>query len=84
MMAISSAQTAKTGAVTMVAETLKGKFEPVATIPTQRGARTISANPEAHKLYLPFAEFAPAEAKGGKQGRPTAIPESFSILILGR
>jgi len=72
------------GTVTMVAETSKGKFEPIATIPSQRGARTISANPDAHKLYLPFAEFAPAETKGGKQGRPTPVPDSFSILVLGR
>ena len=72
------------GTVSMVAETSKGKFAPIATIPTQRGARTISADAEAHRLYLPFAEFAPAEAKGGKQGRPTPVPDSFSILVLGR
>jgi YVTN family beta-propeller protein len=72
--------------VTMVGETSPGKFEPVATIPTQRGARTIAVDQKAHKLYLPAAEFAPpAETKDGKKGRgPTAVPDSFHIVVVGR
>ena len=41
----------------MVGETSPGKFEPVATIQTTRGARTIAADQKAHKLYLPAAEY---------------------------
>ncbi len=72
--------------ITMVGETAPGKFEPVATIPTQRGARTIAADQKAHKLYLPSAEFAPpAEGKDGKKGRgPTAVPDSFHVVVVGR
>ena len=47
-----SARTARDGNITMVGETSPGKFEPVATIPTQRSARTIGADQKAHKLYL--------------------------------
>jgi YVTN family beta-propeller protein len=73
------------GTVTMVGETSPGKFEPVATIQTQRGARTIAADPKAHKLYLPTAELAPAtENKDGKKGRPQPIPDSFAIVVVGR
>jgi YVTN family beta-propeller protein len=74
------------GTITMVGETSPGKFEPVATIPTQRGARTIAADPKAHRLYLPTAEFGPAvESKDGKGGaRPQAIPDSFQIIVVGR
>src|SRR5215831_15109576 len=36
------------GTLTMVAETSPGKFSAVATIPTQRGARTIDVDPKAH------------------------------------
>ena len=73
------------GTITMVGETSPGKFEVVATIPTQRGARTIAADSKAHKLYLPAAEFGPpAEAKDGKKGRPSVLPDSFTIVIVGR
>ena len=73
------------GTITMVGETSPGKFEPVATIQTLRGARTIGADSKAHKLYLPDAEFGPAtEGKDGKKGRPQAIPDSFVIIVVGR
>jgi hypothetical protein len=69
----------------MVGETTPGKFEAVATIPTQRGARTIASDPKAHKLYLPAAEFGPpTEGKDGKKGRPSVLPDSFTIVVVGR
>ncbi len=69
------------GTITMVDD----KFQPVATIPTQRGARTIASDQKAHKLYLPAAEFGPpAPDKDGKKGRPQAIPDSFQIVVVGR
>ena len=74
------------GNVTMVGETAPGKFEVVATIPTQRSARTIAADPKAHKLYLPGAEYgdAPADTKDGKKGRPPVLPDSFMIMVVSR
>jgi YVTN family beta-propeller protein len=73
------------GNITMVGQTAPGKFETVATIPTQRGARTIAADQKAHKLYLPAAEFGPpTEDKDGKKGRPQVIPGSFEIVVVSR
>jgi DNA-binding beta-propeller fold protein YncE len=74
------------GTITMVGETSPGKFEVVATIPSQRSARTIASDPKAHKLYLPTAEIgtAPAESKDGKKGRPQMVPDSFAVLVVGR
>ncbi len=67
--------------ITMVDE----KFQPVATIPTTRGARTIAADQKGHKLYLPAAEFGPAGPdKDGKKGRPQPVPDSFQIVVVGR
>ena len=72
------------GTITMVGET-GGKYAPVATITTQRGARTIGADQKAHKLYLPTAEYGPPQAaKDGKAGRPQALPDSFQVLVVGR
>jgi DNA-binding beta-propeller fold protein YncE len=72
----------KDGTITMVGE-VGGKYVPVATITTQRGARTIGADQKAHKLYLPTAEYGPADAKTGGKG-PAAIPDSFEIIVVGR
>jgi YVTN family beta-propeller protein len=73
------------GTITMVGETSPGKFEAVATIPSQRSARTIAGDQKAHKLYLPAAEFGPPPAgSDGKKGRPPVIADSFMILVVGR
>jgi len=74
------------GNITMVGETSPGKFEPVATIQTQRLARTIAADQKAHKLYLPAAESGPpAVGKDGKQGKnPSVVADSFEIIVVGR
>jgi YVTN family beta-propeller protein len=72
------------GTITMVGETAPGKFEAVATIPSQRSARTIAADQRTHKLYLPAAEFAPAAQSAEKKGRPTPLPDTFQILVVGR
>lgn len=75
------------GNITMVGETSPGKYEVVATITTQRGARTIAADQKAHKLYLPDAEYgapaAPADGKGKGRG-PAAVADSFEVLVVGR
>jgi DNA-binding beta-propeller fold protein YncE len=73
------------GTITMVGETSPGKWEAVATIPSQRGARTIGADAKAHKLYLPAADYGPpTEGKDGKKGRGTILPDSFQIVVVGR
>jgi len=75
------------GNITMVGETSPGKFDAVATIPTQMFARTIAADPKAHRLYLPDAEYGPPPAPpagGGRPGRAQAIPDSFEVIVVGR
>ncbi len=57
---------------------LDGKFQAVATIPTQLGARTIAADPATHRLYLPTADFKPATDNEKRQG----IADTFRVLVL--
>ncbi len=74
------------GNITMVGE-VNGKYDVVATITTQPLSRTIGADQKAHKLYLPTADAGPATPPppGGGRGRgPQAIPDTFSILVVGR
>ncbi len=65
------------GTLTVVASK-NGKYEVVAQVPTQRGARTIAVDPKSHKVFLPTAEFGPP-AEG--QRRPSIKPDTFMVLV---
>ena len=48
------------GTISVIAESSDGgRFETIATVPTARGARTIAADPNEHKLFTPTADFKP-------------------------
>ncbi len=71
------------GTVSVVAETSAGRFETVATVPTAQGARTIAADPQAHLLFSPTADFKPQPASGAApSSRPEAIAGTFRVLVL--
>jgi YVTN family beta-propeller protein len=56
------------------------------TLPTQRGARTMTFDAASGRLYLPTAEFGPAPAPTPEnpRARPPIVPGSFTILVVGR
>ena len=66
------------GTLAVVGDDGAGSCAVKQTITTQAGARTVTVDPETHKLYLPTAQFAAAEA--GK--RPAALPDSFGIVVV--
>jgi DNA-binding beta-propeller fold protein YncE len=68
------------GTLTLVRE-VKGKYEVVETVPTMRGSRTMTVDPKTHNIYLPAVEYGPAPAGGG---RAPAVPDSFSLLVVGK
>jgi DNA-binding beta-propeller fold protein YncE len=70
------------GKLSVAGETAPGKFEIVQTVTTALGAKTMDADPSAHKLYLPTAEF--EQPKPGETGRPKAKPGSFMIIVVGQ
>jgi len=73
------------GTLTVVGE-VSGKYEVVETVPTQRGARTMTLDPKTHKIYLPTAQFGPTPAATPQQPRPrpAALPDSFMLLVVGQ
>lgn len=72
------------GTLTVVGES-GGKYDVVATVKTQRGARTMAVDPTTHKIYLPTAEFGPPPAPTADQPRPrpVAVPGSFTVVVVG-
>ena len=73
------------GTLTVVKGESPDKFVVAATIPTQRGARTMALDPKTHRVYLSTAEFAPPPAGQApqKKGRRNIVPGSFSIVVVG-
>ncbi len=55
-----------------------GTYALVASVPTQRGARTMAVDPKSHKVFLPTAEFGPIPEG---QRRPSIKPGSFVVLV---
>jgi hypothetical protein len=73
------------GTLTVVTQTAPGKFASE-NVPTERGARTMALDPKTHRLYLVTAGFNPAPASTASQPhpRPSMIPGSFVVLVVGK
>ena len=56
------------------------KLTVVQTLPTEKGARTMTIDPATHKIYLAAAQF-DAPAAGQRRGKMVA--GSFKILVYG-
>lgn len=57
-----------------------GKSAVVQTLATQVSARTIALDERSGRLYLPSAEYGPPATAGG---RPTLVPGSFRLIVVG-
>ena len=73
------------GSLTVIQADAKGSYHVTATVPTRKGARTMALDTRSHKVYLPTAEFGPVPAvtKEVPHPRPTMVPDSFQILVVG-
>ena len=60
-------------------------FAVIQTVPTARGARTIALDAATHRLYLPTAQFGPTPAATADtpRPRPTILPGTFEVLVVG-
>jgi YVTN family beta-propeller protein len=68
------------GTMTIVKENSANDFKVIDTIKTKKGARTIGNDETTHLVYLPTADL--DTLKPGEK-RPSMIPGSFQILVLG-
>ena len=72
------------GTLSVIRENVDGTFTSVATIPTQRGARTMTLDEKTHRIYLSTANFGPTPAPTADRPRPRPpmIPGSFTVLVV--
>jgi DNA-binding beta-propeller fold protein YncE len=74
------------GTITVVHEDSPDKVRVVQTLETQRGARTITLDPRTHRLYTASAEYGPPPSPTAERPRPrpAIIPDTFTVLVIGR
>src|SRR5579872_6487505 len=74
------------GVLTVVKEDSPDKFSVVQNVKTQRGARTMELDSKTHRIYLVTAKFGPPPAATAEQPhpRPTILPDSFEVLVVGK
>ena len=74
------------GLLTVVREESADKFSIAETVNTQKGARTMAVDDKTHKVYTVTAQFGPPPAPTAAQPhpRPSILPDSFVVLVLGK
>lgn len=72
------------GTLTVVKPDGHGGYAVESTLPTQRGARTMTLDPTTHRIYTATAEFGPApEATAANpRPRPSIVPNTFQVLVI--
>jgi YVTN family beta-propeller protein len=73
------------GTLTVVRQDAPDRYTVQATVPTQRGARTMALDETTGKAYLVTADFGPPPAATAEQPhpRPVPVPDSFTVLVVG-
>ena len=74
------------GTLTVVREDSKHKFSIVDSVVTQRGARTMALDTRTHNVLLATAQLAhkPTPNQSQPTKRPSLVPDSFVILVVGQ
>jgi hypothetical protein len=69
------------GNITVVHEDSPDKYSVVATVPTMKGARTITVNPATHTAYVFTPEYGPSTPSATPGGRAQRGPITAAWLI---
>ena len=75
------------GTLSIIKESSPSDFVPEQTLQTMPGARTSTLDTKTNRVILISAEFGPPTPPaqpGGRAGRGPLLPDSFSILVVGK
>lgn len=74
------------GVLTIVHEDSPNKFTVVQNVTTEAGARTMAFDSKTHNVFLVTAKFGPPAAPTAEmpRPRPTILPDSFEVLVVGQ
>jgi YVTN family beta-propeller protein len=71
------------GTLTVIHQETPDRYRVIATVQTQKSARTMALDPATHKIYLAAARLGDTPAPTAEQPhpRPSIVPDSFVILV---
>jgi hypothetical protein len=74
------------GTLTVIKENSPASFVVEQTVQTRPGARTLTLDSKTDRIVLITAEFTPPPTPppAGGRGRGQMVPDSFSILVVGK
>jgi DNA-binding beta-propeller fold protein YncE len=74
------------GTLTVAHEDSPDSFRVVENVPTQAGARTLALDLKTHRVFLSTAQFGPRPAPTAEvpRPRPSIVPGSFVVLVVGK
>jgi hypothetical protein len=75
------------GTLSIIKENSPTSFALEQTLETMRGARTSTLDSKTNRVVLIAAEFGaptPPTQPGGRGGRGALVPDSFSIILVGK
>jgi YVTN family beta-propeller protein len=62
----------------------KPNYPTIEKLATQRGARTMAYDPATDRIYTVTAEFGPRPEPTAQNPRPSIVPGSFTVIVIGR
>jgi hypothetical protein len=77
----------QSGSITVIKENSPTSFAVEQTLPTMRGARTMTLDTKTNRIFTQTAEFGPVPPPppdGGRGGRAPMIPGTFTLLTIGK
>lgn len=74
------------GNLTVVHMDAADKFTFIENVTTQRGARTMAVDQKTHRVFLVTAEYGatPAPTAERPRPRPSVVPGTFTLLVIGK
>jgi DNA-binding beta-propeller fold protein YncE len=74
------------GTLTIIHEDSPEKFSVLENVATQKGARTLALDSKTHRVFLITSDFGPPPAPTAERPhpRPSIVPGSFVLLVMGR
>jgi DNA-binding beta-propeller fold protein YncE len=76
------------GTLAVIHQDNPDKYHLVETVSTPTGSRNMGLDPTNHRIYVAAADFAAPTTTGsapsGRGARPTVVPGTFKLLVIGR
>jgi hypothetical protein len=74
------------GTLTVVHQDSPDTYTVLENVVTKKGARTMALDPKSHRIYTVTADFGPAPAPTEERPypRPSIVPGTFVLLVVGK